>query len=180
MLTGYTDEGGELREAAVETNFNCPPDLEAGQLSVKRIGDIAALVAARPTVYATNQELLALLNALPGPDDSEFWWALHDASDSLDLHPGNLPGGVQLTLMYTVETALAGRLLTALTGLTAEQRATVARLVGERLDLPGDALRLGELWIQAAEAAAFKAVVAERFPRTPEDAEKFTAAWKRH
>ncbi|GAA2120278.1 hypothetical protein GCM10009759_68970 [Kitasatospora saccharophila] len=180
MLTRYTDEGDELRAAAVKKNFNCPPDLEAGRLDVERIGDIAALVSARPTVYAANQELLALLNVLPRPDDSEFWWAVQKASNSLDLHPGNLPQGVKLTLIRPVETALAGRLLAGLTELTAEQRADVALLIGERLEFfSANALRLGELWIQAAEAAAFKAVVAGRFPRTPEEAEEFTAAWKR-
>ncbi|MEU6974223.1 hypothetical protein AB0A71_42230 [Kitasatospora aureofaciens] len=180
MLTRYVDEGDELRAAAIKRSFNCPPELEAGRLDVSRVGDIAALVASRPTVYAANQELLALLNVLPSPDDSEFWWALHKAADSLDLHPGNLPGGVQLTLMYTVETALASRFLEALTQLTADQRAGVASVVGERLDLPGDPQKLGELWIQATEAAAFRAAVAARFPRTAEEADEFTEAWKRH
>ncbi|MFJ1796649.1 hypothetical protein [Kitasatospora griseola] len=76
------------------------------------------------------------------------------------------------------ETALAGRILDAFASLTDEQRAKATEVIGMALDLRGVPRRLGELWIQTAEAAAFQAVVASRFPYTGEEAETFTEAWE--
>ncbi|MFF9593835.1 hypothetical protein ACF1FX_32405 [Streptomyces sp. NPDC014646] len=163
--------------------MNMTPELEAGQLSVERIADLALLVLAHAPAYAGTARLVSLMASLPVPSDEprDFWFELWQAADD----PVLLPGNLRHQLLRAVDgdgTGLADQLLSAVAEMSSEQRSAVARVIGKEIGtehLSGyDAGYVGELWLREVESAAWQVLHACRSRTAWDDQQKFLQAWK--
>ncbi|MFF4741257.1 hypothetical protein ACFY2W_36050 [Streptomyces sp. NPDC001262] len=176
----------ESLAAFLRQHLNLPLDFEAAGLTVERIADIAVLAVSHAEGYAATAHLASLVAGLPIPVDKphDFWFQLWQASGSAIFMPPNIKHQVLRALQGDGD-GLADQMLTAVSGMSAEQRSAAAVVIGQGLEgerhVTGYSVELlGELWLRDIEMTAWRVLYASSQRPTWEAQAKFREGWKNY